>query len=593
MKVLIAAIMIALGVSAQPASKTIPVNVQTWLDNELAKAKYSTSSNPATDVFFVRDTARIIGYIAGYDPGEGFSTGVVFAGNRITREDCPVVVQIQEDGRFEGAIPMVHPEIMGVKFHRAWIQFYIQPGQTLAMSLDWDEFRTAEWKGNSDYKFSDIQFQGAPAQINKELTAFQAQLPTFPYGELYGQLSKKNYTEYKSFLNEVTADYSAQYKRLLDTETLSEKTRKLLQDSYNMEIAAFLFEYEMNYRDEHREEALPLDFYDFLQDIPMNDRELLSTPKFAIFINRFEYATPFMIKGQTLNPEKTFAQYLFEDLSIPKTPEDVLFIMKQDSLSIVHANPDMTEEEREKWLDDYDRIVLPNFLNRHGNDKMEAYTKKYINTLVWRFRWKNIEHADSVYLNVLKLKPCIVYDLKKVRLLNSLFSNVKDQPLEARAFLSSLEEGISEPFLKEEAERLYYKNFPVEKPLAYELPDTKGAEIFKKLIAPHRGKILLVDFWATSCGPCIGNIKRHKPTREKYRNSADVDFVFITPDNLSPLKVYDKFVEEQELINSYRISSDDFLYLRQLFRFNGIPRYVIVEKDGRIRDDNADCNGFQ
>ena len=32
----------------------------------------------------------------------------------------------------------------------------------------------------------------------------------------------------------------------------------------------------------------------------------------------------------------------------------------------------------------------------------------------------------------------------------------------------------------------------------------------------------------------------------------------------------------------YRLGDTDYKYLRQLFRFNGIPHYVVVEKDGSI-----------
>jgi hypothetical protein len=32
--------------------------------------------------------------------------------------------------------------------------------------------------------------------------------------------------------------------------------------------------------------------------------------------------------------------------------------------------------------------------------------------------------------------------------------------------------------------------------------------------------------------------------------------------------------------------ADEYLALRELFRFNGIPRYVLVTAEGKIQDDN-------
>ena len=66
------------------------------------------------------------------------------------------------------------------------------------------------------------------------------------------------------------------------------------------------------------------------------------------------------------------------------------------------------------------------------------------------------------------------------------------------------------------------------------------------------------------------------------------DFIFITSEDDSPLQRYNEFVAEQELKNTYRINADQYRYLRQLFRFNGIPRHVLVDKEGRILDNNID-----
>lgn len=57
-------------------------------------------------------------------------------------------------------------------------------------------------------------------------------------------------------------------------------------------------------------------------------------------------------------------------------------------------------------------------------------------------------------------------------------------------------------------------------------------------------------------------------------------------DRESPQASYDKFIEEQELTHTYRLAQDEFNYLRQLFKFNAIPRYVLIDKDGTVLDDN-------
>lgn len=46
------------------------------------------------------------------------------------------------------------------------------------------------------------------------------------------------------------------------------------------------------------------------------------------------------------------------------------------------------------------------------------------------------------------------------------------------------------------------------------------------------------------------------------------------------------------MTNSYRVSADEYLALRELFKFNGIPRYVLVDENGKIRNDNFQNYNF-
>ena len=51
-------------------------------------------------------------------------------------------------------------------------------------------------------------------------------------------------------------------------------------------------------------------------------------------------------------------------------------------------------------------------------------------------------------------------------------------------------------------------------------------------------------------------------------------------------RVYDEFIKEQDMVKTYRLPDDDFKYLRQLFNFNGIPRYVLISKEGKVLNND-------
>jgi len=343
---------------------------------------------------------------------------------------------------------------------------------------------------------------------------------------------------------------------------------------------------------------MPLEYYDFLRDIPMNNKELLSTKDFRTFINRLEFCQPLIRYGyraffKETKPKKNFMQYLFEELKIPKTPEDEPYLRMLNFINDTTTTTTTTttirlvkelNSQEAKEMDEFNNAAPT--LEKRYEKQYEDYKKKYLPTQEDE-EIKKWQIKDSVYINVLKLKPGIVYDVTKIRSLDYAFSeSLKNNKEAAWNVLTALTSNIPESFLRSEADRLFLKNFPEEQRTAYKLPDTYEAKIFKDLITSFKGKFLLVDFWATTCGPCVYNIRQHKTLREQYKDNPNVDFVFITSEGESPLNAYNNFVKEQELKNTYRINADQYRYLRQLFRFNGIPRYVLVDKEGKIMDDN-------
>ena len=46
-------------------------------------------------------------------------------------------------------------------------------------------------------------------------------------------------------------------------------------------------------------------------------------------------------------------------------------------------------------------------------------------------------------------------------------------------------------------------------------------------------------------------------------------------------------------LEHYRITTDEFNYLRQLFKFNGIPHYGVMDKKGDVIDDDFSMYRFK
>jgi thiol-disulfide isomerase/thioredoxin len=502
-------------------SNAVPEPVTTWLNHCLANNTKMPLVDYNAALFVKPDTARLVGYIKGYDPRLGFSTGIIYTGNVFTKEEFPIVMQIYPDGRFEAKILTDMPVYSSVFLQKQWIPFYLEPGQTLSMIINWDEFLLADRFRNVKYQFKNTIYDGPLAKINSELNSFpKIQFNSKEFQKEVSTLSPQAYTKVQ---NEALNQNLMKLDSFINKNSISSKASLILKNQIYIENANqrfyFLQSRSNNAIKDTSNSVLKIaasnDYYDFLQKLPLDDQSLCVINDFSVFINRFEYCDPF------------------------------------NSC--------------------YFRKKLYNF-KTNNTDLCRCYLK------------------DSVLQNVLHLAPNFTYEVSKIRTLSSIKNMSKDY---AHEYWDSLKLGIRNSYLIKTGDEYLAKLFPENSYQSYVLPNGHATDVFKKIIDPFKGKILFIDFWATTCAPCVAGIKRMQPVRQKYLDNPDFDFIFITDEKNSSEEDYKKFVSNQELKNTFRISNDDFNYLRQLFKFNGIPQYVVIDKNGDVLNDEFQMYNFE
>ena len=120
----------------------------------------------------------------------------------------------------------------------------------------------------------------------------------------------------------------------------------------------------------------------------------------------------------------------------------------------------------------------------------------------------------------------------------------------------------------------------------------EGKPIIATLSKNNPNKVLYIDIWGTFCGPCIKEFPYSRELRTKI-DTNKIELVYLC--------VNSKEEKWRNMIKSQKLKGQHFLLNEKLANvlsdeiggIEGIPRYVIVNKDGKIVNNNAPCPSFK
>jgi thiol-disulfide isomerase/thioredoxin len=94
----------------------------------------------------------------------------------------------------------------------------------------------------------------------------------------------------------------------------------------------------------------------------------------------------------------------------------------------------------------------------------------------------------------------------------------------------------------------------------------------------YRGKVVLVDFWATWCGPCIREMPH---VREMYDKLHEQGFEIVGISLDKDREALDNFLAENQLPWE-TLAGDETQDLAEKYSVRGIPTMMVVDKEGKI-----------
>lgn len=145
------------------------------------------------------------------------------------------------------------------------------------------------------------------------------------------------------------------------------------------------------------------------------------------------------------------------------------------------------------------------------------------------------------------------------------------------------EKNFPEGELKKEIQDLYESYYHLREGAvapAFTLKDFRGKE---HALSDYKGKVLVVDVWATWCGGCILKLPEFMKMRETYKDRKDIEFITISIDDAGSFKSWKYTLPRLKLMEvTNLLAPKEECTFSKDYNITGIPRYFLFDKQGNI-----------
>jgi len=108
-----------------------------------------------------------------------------------------------------------------------------------------------------------------------------------------------------------------------------------------------------------------------------------------------------------------------------------------------------------------------------------------------------------------------------------------------------------------------------------ELPNE---QLISTLLESYKGQPVLIDIWATWCGPCRSAMKTILPLKEAMKDK--VYFVYLTGET-SPFEEWQRMIPDISG-EHYYVSGEQYRFIMNKYESQGVPTYLLFDANGRF-----------
>jgi thiol-disulfide isomerase/thioredoxin len=232
----------------------------------------------------------------------------------------------------------------------------------------------------------------------------------------------------------------------------------------------------------------------------------------------------------------------------------------------------------------------PEFTAKHYGtlEDLRIDGTKYVYAELFHFIYSLYFTGETDLEMITGQKDSFLYDLQKVYRLGQKTETLEPLTEKEKADLASVKNPFYANVLSALDKKIQTQLEDAKSKTGYticKVPEAPDGQLFDAIVGNYKGKVVLVDFWATWCGPCRSAISQTEPLKDNVLKNDHLVFLYLTGPSSPETKWRTMIADIRG--EHYRVDEKQWEYLCRKFNIDGIPSYVLVDKNGnyRLRND--------